>query len=80
MRFAENIGIIFDGDLLRLRGCTRPVKVRYCGLCSGHYERTRVHGDAKADEPFRNDLTPGVCEAEGCSFPTRNKAPKIKMV
>ena len=61
-----------------IESCNRPVKVRYCGLCSAHYERARLHGDVRADEPLRNDLTAGVCEAEGCSLPTRNKAPKSR--
>jgi hypothetical protein len=56
-------------------GCTARLAVK--GLCTGHYQRVRIHGDPLADIPLRvspkrhvGDLP--ICSADGCDRPARS--------
>lgn len=56
-----------------VEACDRAVRRK--GLCAGHYERHRVHGDANLDEPLRFRQTQSY-KGQCCSAPACDRLVK----
>lgn len=56
-----------------IQNCDNPVRSK--NLCSGHYQRLRIYGDARPDLPLTNrrKRMPQTCTVDGCGFPTKAK-------